>query len=701
MQTATQLRIKMAVHYDEGVTKAEDMFEKLGLEFVADHLDDDDTVEKKRLYEKVVYSLFDDVKAVFNYRSISDPVNYDTFYKWFPNSNIGLSKYVFLDIDRDFIYNSHGLRLLINRYLLPGEPIQYGMLRIAHLLSRDDDQSWLIWYSLVSCGFIHVSSILANAESAHPLIKPGEACRLIVPPREYNSEFLSTIYDVGKTISLGVGVGFDASTIPKFGSLQHGFIRSGFSSLVRHLDSSGNVSMFERKPKIALYISIHNDTIFEAFELKNPAYDHVDNCFIGVMISDYFMKCVKNNQDWYLFPGDAKLDGNYLSDFSGDEYVEKYQEFVNANLYSTVLPAKKLVESLVTSLCNSGSPYIIFEDNVNRFSNHQHLGKIKTLNLCAEITNYADEHESSSCTLLTVNFAMFQDFQDVQNLIYGQMYELCSENLCDDFEMKDQAKFAFMLGFMATLGLNNLMGKYRKSREIGVNPCGVYDMAIMSGVDPVKLCATVSEAMYMGCIHGSYVYHSRTGVVCKKYYKSPFYYGRPQWDLRNVKPSADWYGTCQIMKIGMANSMLTAQAPTATTSMLVGVTESVTIPMSIFYAKESANGRNDIMVYSTIYRILNYPQEKIVIDCDIHRQIAMYAVSAPYVDQSQSTMFSLELSRQKIFDLIVETFKAKLKTGIYYVLPLQKNPTLTVVRNAKTWKNAKCSSSTDCDGCSL
>lgn len=674
-----------------------------------------------------------DLSTIHKYRdSESDPVNGDTFRKWFPNivhdcyggDGDGANNndvFNWLDTDRDFIYSSHGMRLLKNRYLLPSEPIQYCMLRIARLFSKRESTNiprsesstsssmdttptatticddanldfklWRLMYDVLSCGYMHTSSILADAENADKNIVPGEACRLLVCNPDYDRAFINQVNEICNLISLGVGVGMSASTVPLHGYAVNGKIRGGFKSFARKLDSCNYLSIYERKPKIAIYIEMHNNTIYEAFELRNPLTSHLENVFVGVMVSDYFIECYENDEDWYLFPGDAKLDGRTLCEFTGDEYKRMYKRFVDAKLYTNKVSASALMDDLVTCISETGSPYVVWSDNVNRFSNHKHLGKIKTLNLCAEIANYANVENSSSCTLMSVNFAMYREFPDVLDRVY-KFVEGLSEfdaayngfhRAASEFEHATMSKYAYAMGFVATWALNIFMGVKRKQRELGISPLGAYDMAIMDGADPVKVIAELSEAMYKGCIYSSCKFAKMYDVECAYYKGSPFSEGIPQWLLRDEGSliTTDWSKTCELMRTKMANSQLTAQAPTATTSMLVGEAESVTIPMSIVMARESENGRNDLICYGLLYKLLMEPSSPLHLDNYIDRQLLMYARSAPFIDQSQSTMFSIILSRQNILNLIMDTYYLKLKTAIYYILPKQINNTLTIVR---------------------
>lgn len=705
-RTPTQLRMELARQFSGAGGRGDDGDDnEVGIGYFKsdDFLSTNNNNIKNDLFNYSFKQLEIDVCEIFKYRNRCDPINRTTLEKWFPNLTNYDDIFNWIDCDRDFIYNAHGLRVLMNRYMRKNEPIQYCMLRIAKLFSHHgpttdnscclllDYDTWHLFYDIISCGFLHTSSILADADQADESILPGEACRLMVTCKSYDRKFIKQMEKVCTLISLGVGVGLGASTIPLRGYNENGKIRDGFVSVTKKLDSCNYLSVYERKPKIAMYISIHNDTIYEAFNLKSPLKQHhLENIFIGLLIPDYFMTCLKNKTYWYLFPGDATLDddgngnggGANLSDFSGKEYEMMYERFVTAGLYTKKVKATALMESIIESLATSGTPYIIFDDHVNRFSNHQHLGKIKTLNLCAEITNYSDAVNSSSCTLMSVNCAMYRDFVDIsRRRIYNSKYlqnDIGFTKTCDQFQYPDLARFAFMLGYMGTMALNNFMGPKRERREIGINPCGIFDMAVLANLEPTKVCAEVSEAMYMGAIHASHKYFLETGSMCVNYPNSPFSQGRPQWCLRDVKPTVDWTHTLNIMTKGMANSMLTAQAPTATTSLLVGTTESATLPMSLVIAKESENGRNGIIVYGLLAKILN--NEQIILNNDLEKQVLMYAVSAPFIDHSQSTMYSLELNKQKIFDLIIAAYRAKLKTAIYYILPKQQNPTLSTVR---------------------
>lgn len=630
--------------------------------------------------------LVEDVNAVIRYRQTANPITESELDRLGPvhdrdGEPLSTSELLSLiDPDRDFIFTKHGINLLINRYLFDKEPIQLGLMRIAKQLAKGRTALFKLFYHMLSCGFVHVSSIIAAADHVQcSSIYSGEACRLMVAKDGYDHKLISQIEKISEIISLGVGVGLGVSNLPMSGKRERGRIRSGFASLIERLNASNFVFLHERKPKIALYLHVHNDTISHALDLKSPnRIRKINNVFIGLMIPNYFMECVNANAPWHLFPGDLTLDGVNLADLWGDDYVKHYKRCVELGLYTRSINACELMYDILQSLVESGSPYIIWSDNLNEYNNHKAHGTIKTLNLCAEITNYSDSEHDSSCTLLSCNMAMYKDFPSVQAIMRETLYEEFGvTRVHDSFDMPELAEYAFVVGYLGTLMLNSMMGDSRERREIGLNPLGVYDMALIANESPSQVCATISEALYRGAVTASCDEFARYKTKCAFFDRSEFSRGSPQFVLRGVEPQSDWGELRERMKRGMSNSMLTSQAPTASTSLLTGVTESVIIPISHFLAHESENGRNEQISYGLMYRLLSQPGIAVPLDNGVESQIAMYEASLPYVDHSQSVMLSLDLNTNAIYRALVLTYKAKMKTGLYYAVFRQANQTIT------------------------
>ena len=52
---------------------------------------------------------------------------------------------------------------------------------------------------------------------------------------------------------------------------------------------------------------------------------------------------------------------------------------------------------------------MLFKDSCNRKSNQQHLGTIKSSNLCTEIIEYTSADEAAVCNLASISLPAFVD----------------------------------------------------------------------------------------------------------------------------------------------------------------------------------------------------------------------------------------------------------------------------------------------------
>lgn len=689
-----------------------------------------------------------------------------------------------LDDHRDFIYSSNGLQLLRNRYFITGtEPIQFAMLRLAfnfmyNPYARCNDQrldrclDWLhVCYTMISCGFIHVSSTLAEALYVPQelvdasIINRGEACRLYVMPRTYDYRMVLQIQEIQTAITLGVGVGYGVSKCPRqAGSNVSPYgIRTNFESMARRLDSCSFISTATRRPKIALYLGVWNDTLIDAIRLKIPKHGPLENVFFGVLVPDYFMHCVEADEDWYLFSGSTTdSTGKSLDDYlgvDGDDFEKAYKRFVEERLYRdadirglelilpmpTRLKARDIYALLLSSYKQSGSPYLIFSDNLNRYDSTQHLGPIRTSNLCAEITSFTDEGApASSCDILSANFAMMYDFMP-------DFYELLDAWLPRQRRLPRSlphpVHYANVLGYVGTLMLNRLLDSNdivkghaarREGREIGLSPLGLFDAWQIDSVrgdgntaattadyrEYGMFCADMSEALYYGACCASRDYCKDTGITDPKWHGSAFSRGHTQFHLRGdgsgetirCIPETLWRNLCEKeLVLGMANCKLTAQAPTSSTCLLVNSVESCMIPISLEITKESNNGRNEIINYGTMCRQINSGDNHDEIVAHraptIEEQILPYDKSKAFIDHSQSLIFFLpNFETSNLHKLIVLLWKAGFKTAIYYVHFQQQNKTLAIIKNSReicekslveNFQQLTCKKLPDCDACTL
>lgn len=695
-----------------------------------DNYDDDDSaVANLLLIECVNEGLILDLLSVLQYREKS-MINCtkDNFVKIF-----GIKFECFfdlLDFDCDFIYTSVGVKILCERYLQNNEPIQFFLFKIALNLSRYDDKKFkkltdyekneiFIFYKLLSLNILQVSSLLANLnfnlkqnnyddddddDDGNGDFNGSEACKLYVCKEKYDYVFLKQLSSICHVVKMGVGIGMNVTSVPLNGNSNINCIKNGFEHFVEHMEVSNKLNLHARKSKIAMYFYIFEDKIFKCFDLKKPNNVKIlENVYFGLMIKDLFMNFVKNKKKWYLFNAEYSLKLSNVVDVL--EFENLYMQFVESGNYTVEIDACKLMGMIIKSLQISGNPYIIWIDKVNKYNNQKALGPIKTLNLCSEITNWADQNNFANCTLISVNAVMLFQYRNMFDVNFMKKFieSRFSTNIFfynDDVAAMDfyYEKFLpiYCINFLACIALNNVLTKINNNnknnsrREIGINPSGLFDASVILNENFLKFCNFYSEFAYKGAIHASCEYFKKYNTRCVNFEKSEFKLGNPQWYLRGKEEKlllSDWKQLRFLMTKGMANSMLTSQAPTATTSLLGLNCESICLPMDLMFNRESLNGRVNCICLGYVYKIINNQISKVVNlnkilkDKLIEIQLNAYADSSFFIDHSQSTMFTIDLKNsQEIFNLILQTWLKELKTGIYYIIPKKQNEILNIIK---------------------
>jgi len=169
----------------------------------------------------------------------------------------------------------------------------------------------------------------------------------------------------------------------------------------------------------AVYLSAHHPDIMRFLDTKRENADEktrIKTLSIGITVPDITVELAKTNEDMYLFsPYDVeKVYGVPMSDIS---ITEKYQEMVDdARITKTKIKARTLFERIAELQFESGYPYIMYEDTVNKANPIE--GRINMSNLCSEILqvntpttynndlSYKDIGKDISCNLGSLNIAM-------------------------------------------------------------------------------------------------------------------------------------------------------------------------------------------------------------------------------------------------------------------------------------------------------
>ena len=181
-----------------------------------------------------------------------------------------------------------------------------------------------------------------------------------------------------------------------------------------------------RRGSAACYLPIDHPEIEEFIEMRRPTGGDPNrkalNLHHGILVSDAFMRAVETNSQWAL---KSPKDGIVQSSVS----------------------ARNLWIRLLTARVETGEPYIIFVDTVNRLipQHHKLAGlNVKTSNLCSEITlptgiDKDGKDRTAVCCLSSLNLETYDEWKDKPEFIEDVMRFL--DNVLTDFIDRAPASF--------------------------------------------------------------------------------------------------------------------------------------------------------------------------------------------------------------------------------------------------------------------
>lgn len=133
----------------------------------------------------------------------------------------------------------------------------------------------------------------------------------------------------------------------------------------------------------AVYLHAHHPDILKFLDTKRENADEklrIKTLSLGVVIPDITFDLARSNKDMYLFsPYD--VERIYGKPFAYVNVSEIYYDLVdNPEIRKKKINARDFLQTLAEVQFESGYPYIMFEDAVNR--SHQNEGKVVMSNLC-------------------------------------------------------------------------------------------------------------------------------------------------------------------------------------------------------------------------------------------------------------------------------------------------------------------------------
>jgi len=439
----------------------------------------------------------------------------------------------------------------------------------------------------------------------------------------------------------------------------------------------------------AVYLHAHHPDIMRFLDTKRENADEkirIKTLSLGVVIPDITFELAKNNEDMYLFsPYDVeRVYGVPLTEIS---VTEKYREMVDdARIAKKKINAREFFQVLAEIQFESGYPYIMFEDTVNRANPID--GRITMSNLCSEILQVSEasifgedlsyDHlgKDISCNLGSLNIASAMDSSDFGKTIETSIRALTAVSDMSQIGSVPSVARGNDESHAIGLGQMNLHGYLARERiyygsEEGVDFTNIYFYTVTyHAIRASNLIAVETNKSFKGFEKSKYA----TGEYFDKYTEQLW---EPATEkVREIFEKAgiaiptqdDWRDLKNaVMEGGLYNQNLQAVPPTGSISYINHSTSSIhPIVSKIEIRKEGKIGR---VYYPAAFMTndnLDYYQDAYEIGPE--KIIDTYAAATQHVDQGLSlTLFfrdtatTRDINRAQIY-----AWKKGIKT-IYYI----------------------------------
>ncbi len=623
----------------------------------------------------------------------------------------------YIQHDRDYLLDYFGFKTLEKSYLLKDasmvilERPQHMWMRVAVALWGFDLKRVFETYDIMSQKLMtHATPTLFNAGTPRQQLS---SCYLIAMQDDSIAGIYKTLGDCAAISKYAGGIGLHVHNIRARGALIRGTNGTSnglvpmlrvFNNTARYVDQGGG----KRNGSFAVYLEPWHADVEDFLKLKlnsGSEEERARDLFYALWIPDLFMKRVEEDGDWTLFcPSEAPG----LADVWGEDFVKLYEKYEKEARGRKVVKAQKLWFQILDAQMETGTPYLVYKDAANRKSNQQNLGTIKSSNLCSEIIEYSNSHETAVCNLASLALPSFVkdgkfDFKELMRVVRVATRNL-NRVIDINFYPTPETKRSNM-----------------RHRPIGIGVQGLADVFAMLKLSweeeaAAELNQLIFEHIYYASVEtsceladeeGSYeTFREHPDPYAEPNHSgwgmnpgSPASQGKLQPDLWNITPLSklDWAGLRERAKKGMRNSLLVAPMPTASTSQILGFNECFEPFTSNLYTRRTLAGEfivvnkyllkelMDLGIWSetlkqqiiarngSVQGLPGIPEDvqqryKTTWELKQRFLIDMAAARGAFICQSQSlNLFVADPNYAKLTSMHFHAWKQGLKTGCYYL----------------------------------
>ena len=347
-----------------------------------------------------------------------------------------------IDKKRDNLLTNFGKAVLKDRYLLAGEDFQDLFARVASYYADNAKSAQQLYEYISKLWFMPATPVLSNGGTDR-----GMPISCFLNETDDSLEGIVDLWTENVWLaSRGGGIGSYWGNVRSINEAIKGKgTSSGIIPFVKVVDSmtlaisQGSI----RRGNAAIYLPIDHPEIEEFIDLRRHTGGDTNrkalNMHHGIAVTDAFMQAVES-------------DGNFPLISPATKKVVRE------------VKARDLWVKLLTTRIETGEPYILFIDTVNKYipQHHKKLGlQVKTSNLCSEITlptgiDHLGKVRTAVCCLSSVNLEYFDDWQNDPEFIPTAMRFL--DNVLEDFITKapstmERAKYSAMRERSVGLGV--------------------------------------------------------------------------------------------------------------------------------------------------------------------------------------------------------------------------------------------------------
>lgn len=443
----------------------------------------------------------------------------------------------------------------------------------------------------------------------------------------------------------------------------------------------------------AVYLNAHHPDIYRFLDTKRENADEkvrIKTLSLGIVVPDITFELAKKDEPMYLFsPYD--VERVYGKPFSDISVTEEYHNMVdNAEIKKTKINAREFFQTVAEIQFESGYPYLMFEDTVNKANPID--GRISMSNLCSEILqvstpttylpsgNINELGKDISCNLGSMNVAMAMDSPDFGKTVEIAIRALTAVSDSSDISSVPSIEHGNSKSHAIGLGQMNLAGYFGREKihygsEESIDFTNIYFYTVLyHAIKTSNQIAKERGESFEGFEKSTYA----SGEFFRKYFEKQF---EEKWQPKTQKvidlfanagisipTTLDWAGLAQdVIEFGMYNQNLQAIPPTGSISYINNATASIhpiTAPIEI--RKEGKIGR----VYYPAPHMTEENMEyyKDAYEIGYEKLIDVYAAATQHVDQglSLTLFFKDTITTRDINKAQIYAWKKGIKT-IYYI----------------------------------